>query len=85
VLTDSRAIVKDGQVVSGAPNVHVATINFLASGGDQYPYRGVEYITLGVTYQQAVVNYIKEGLGGSITKARYPEGGEGRIRTVGTP
>jgi 5'-nucleotidase len=85
VLNDGRAIVKDGQAVSGAPNVHVATIDFLARGGDQYPYRGAEYVTLGVTYQQEVANYIKEGLGGSITKARYPEGGEGRIRTVGTP
>lgn len=85
VLNDGRAIVKDGQVVSTAPNSHIATIDFLARGGDQYPYRGVTSVTLGMTYQQAVANYIKEGLGGTITKAKYPEGGEGRIRIVGTP
>jgi 5'-nucleotidase / UDP-sugar diphosphatase len=35
-----------------------------------------------VTYQQALRNYIVDGLGGLITAVDYPEGGEGRI-TVG--
>ncbi len=79
VLGDSTLIVADGAVVPGAPNLHIATINFLAAGGDQYPFRGAEYYQVGVTYQQAVANYITDGLGGLITAADYPEGGEGRI------
>jgi len=32
-----------------------------------------------VSDQQALENYIVQGLGGLITAADYPEGGEGRI------
>jgi 5'-nucleotidase len=66
-------------VVSGAPSVNVATIDFLARGGDQYPFRGKPFTTLGVTYFQAVLDYLIEDLGGTVTAADYPEGGEGRI------
>jgi hypothetical protein len=59
----------------------VATIDFLARGGDQYPYRGAEFTVLGVSYQQALADYISEGLGGQIAASEYPEGGEGRIET----
>jgi 5'-nucleotidase len=34
---------------------------------------------VGFTYQQALSNYIQDGLGGLISAADYPEGGEGRI------
>ena len=51
---------------------------------DQYPYRGARFTRLGVTYQQALVNFIREGLGGRITAAAYLEGGLGRI-TTGQP
>jgi 5'-nucleotidase len=57
----------------------VATIDFLARGGDQYPFRGAAFTTVGVTYQQSLRNYIQAGLGGVITSAQYPEGGQGRI------
>ena len=62
----------------------MATVDFLARGGDQYPYRGARFTRLGVTYQQALVNFIREGLDGRITAAAYPEGGQGRI-TTGQP
>jgi 5'-nucleotidase len=77
-LDDGTAIVTGGAVVAGA-DLTVATIDFLAKSGDQYPYRGAPFVTLGATYQQALSNYIQDGLGGSITAADYPEGGEGRI------
>jgi 5'-nucleotidase len=77
-LDDATAIVSGGAVVAG-PDLTVATIDFLARGGDQYPYRGAPFTTLGVTYQQALANYIVDGLGGLISAADYPEGGEGRI------
>ncbi len=44
----------------------------------QYPYRGAPFTSVGVTYQQALANYIVDALVGSITAADYPEGGEGR-------
>lgn len=82
ILDDGTVIVSGGAVVAG-DDLTIATIDFLARGGDQYPYRGADFVTLGATYQQAVSNYIETGLGGLITEAEYPLGGEGRITTVG--
>jgi 5'-nucleotidase len=81
MLNDGTMIVDDG-VVQPGDALSVATIDFLARGGDQYPFRGAEFTTLGVTYQQALSNYIRNGLSGLISAADYPEGGEGRITTV---
>jgi 5'-nucleotidase len=78
VRDDGTVIVTGGAVVSG-PALTVATIDFLARGGDQYPLDGAPFTTLGVSYQQALANYIEDGLGGSITAADYPTGGEARI------
>jgi 5'-nucleotidase len=79
VLDDGTPIVQDGVVVAGAPSLNVATIDFLARGGDQYPFRGAPFVTLGVTYFQALLDFVVEDLAGMITAADYPEGGEGRI------
>ena len=70
-----------------AESLDIATIDFNARGGDQYPYRGAPFTTLGVSYQQAVSNFIQDptGLNGVISAADYPEGGEGRITRVTTP
>jgi 2',3'-cyclic-nucleotide 2'-phosphodiesterase (5'-nucleotidase family) len=81
-LDDGTKIVMNGVVVAGAPSVAIATNDFSARGGDQYPFRGAPFTTLGVTYQQALFNYIVDGLGGLISAADYPEGGEGRITTT---
>ncbi|UCH26078.1 MAG: 5'-nucleotidase C-terminal domain-containing protein [Trueperaceae bacterium] len=77
VLNDGTVIVSGGVVVPG-PGLTVSTIDFLARGGDQYPFRGAPFTTLGVTYQQALADYIQMGLGGVVSAADYPEGGEGR-------
>jgi 5'-nucleotidase len=77
-LDDGTPIVTDGAVIPGDA-LSIATIDFLARGGDQYPFGDVDFTTLGVTYQQALENYIVDGLAESITAAEYPEGGEGRI------
>ncbi len=79
VLDDGAVLVDDGEVVDGAPNVNVATLNFLATGGDQYLIGDAAFTTLGVTDQQALSTYIQEGIGGTVTAAAYPEGGNGRI------
>lgn len=78
MLDDGTPIVSAGAVIPG-PAITIATIDFLARGGDQYPFRGLPFTNIGVTYQQALSNYIQTGIGGVITAADYPEGGEGRI------
>ena len=78
VLDDGTVIVQDGAVVAG-PGISVATNDFSARGGDQYPFRGLPFTSVGSTYQAALAEYLAEGLGGQITAADYPEGGEGRI------
>ena len=78
VLDDGTVIVADGQVVTGDP-VMLATIDFLVGGGDCYPLTDIEFTKLGVTYQQALANYISTDLGGKITAEDYPAGGGGRI------
>ena len=80
-LDDGTVIVRDGAVVPGDPIV-LATIDFLANGGDCYPLAGIEFTKLGVSYQQALADYISEDLGGMITAADYPAGGDNRITAV---
>ncbi len=78
-LADGTPIVAGGAVVDGAPSVNIATIDFLARGGDQYPFGGAPFTSLGTTYFHALLDYLTENLAGVITAADYPEGGEGRI------
>ncbi len=78
VLNNGTVIVMDGEVLPG-PGLNVATLDFLAGGGDQYPFGDAPYTRLGVPYQQALSNYVEQYLGGVITASLYPEGGEGRI------
>jgi 5'-nucleotidase len=84
-LADGTQIVNNGDLVFNAPDVTVATIDFLARGGDQYPFRGAEFTTVGISYQQALSNYIQENLTGLISAEQYPAGGEGRITQIITP
>ncbi len=74
-----QTIVANGQVVTNAPDITIAVVDFLINGGDQYPFRGAPFTRLGVTYQRALSDYIQQDLAGLITAAEYPEGGEGRI------
>ncbi|MDX2115117.1 MAG: bifunctional metallophosphatase/5'-nucleotidase [Planctomycetota bacterium] len=85
ILNDGRVLVRNGAVVPGAPSVNVATIDFLARGGDQYPFRGRPFINLGLSYQQALDEYIVQLLAGSIRSVDYPVGGQGRIIRQTTP
>ena len=78
VLDDGTVIVQNGVVVPG-PAISVATNDFSARGGDQWPFRGLPFTTVGKTYQQALADYLTLDLAGLISSAEYPEGGEGRI------
>ncbi len=86
-LDDGRELVANGVVVAGAPSINVATINFLANGGDQYPFAGLPFDTYGTSYQQALFNYVsdKETIDGLIAAAQYPVGGTGRIVRIDNP
>ncbi len=77
-LDDGTPIVVAG-VVQAGDGVGIAIVDFLARGGDQYPFRGAPFTVLGTSYQQALLDYIVGPLGGLISAADYPEGGEGRI------
>ncbi|MBP6094997.1 MAG: 5'-nucleotidase C-terminal domain-containing protein [Methyloversatilis sp.] len=80
VLDDGTVLVRDGEVVSGARNFSLTTIDFTANGGDGYPFAaaGIEFenAVASITYQQALQEFISDptsegGLGGVISAARY--------------
>jgi 5'-nucleotidase len=81
VLDDGTVLVEDGVVLNPKATITAASIDFLCRGGDEYPLTGLAFEVIGVSYQQALFNFVvaKNGLNGSITAADYPEGGEGRI------
>ncbi|MEU6645809.1 5'-nucleotidase C-terminal domain-containing protein [Saccharomonospora sp. NPDC046836] len=78
VLDDGTVIVSNGVVVDGAP-ISVATNDFSARGGDGYPFANLPLTPVGTTYQQALQDYLTDGLGGEVTAAQYPTNGSGRI------
>jgi 5'-nucleotidase len=84
MLDDGTVIVQGGAVVAG-PGVAIATNDFSARGGDQYPFRGLPFTSVGTTYQQSLFDYLTQdaGLGGLVSAAQYPEGGSGRIVRLG--
>jgi 5'-nucleotidase len=53
----------------------MATNDFTFRNGDCYNFRGRPFTTVGVTYQQALANYLTSpaGLDGLISAAQYPE------------
>jgi 5'-nucleotidase/UDP-sugar diphosphatase len=77
-------IVQNGNVVPG-PALNIATIDFLANGGDQYPFRGIPFGVLGVSYQGAFADYLENGLNGVVSSAQYPQQGLGRITIADIP
>ena len=79
VLNDGTVIVENGEVVAGAPDITISTIDFLAQGGDDYPFGDADFTSLGVSYQQALEVFVSDL--GTITAQDYPVGGEGRITT----
>ena len=83
MLKNGEVIIGGGNVLSGL-DLTVATSDFLARGGDEYPFRGASFTPLGVVYQQALASYIllPGGINGTITSDDYPEGGEGRIKRL---
>lgn len=71
VLDDGTPIIEDGAVIEG-PGIALATIDFLANGGDCYPLADNDYTKVGLSYQQALASFISQDLAGSVEGARYP-------------
>lgn len=85
VLDDGTVLVSDGAVVAGARDVSIAIVDFLARGGDQYPFRGAAFTSLGVPYDRALTEYVQSALGGFVSVLDYPAGGENRVIALGGP
>lgn len=85
VLDDGTVLVSDGALAAGARDVSIAIVDFLARGGDQYPFRGAAFTTLGVTYDLALTEYVQTALGGFVSVLDYPGGGENRVVALGGP
>ncbi len=76
-------MVVSGGAVPHGEDLTIATIAFLARGGDQCPYRELPFTNVGVSYRLALLNYLtgdprSGALDGTVTAAACPEGGEGR-------
>ena len=78
MLADGTEIVRDGEVIPGDPVV-LATVDFLADGGDCYPLTDTTMTRIGVSYRQALVDYISVDLDGVVTDGDYPEDDGWRI------
>ncbi|MEM1044593.1 MAG: choice-of-anchor I family protein [Pseudomonadota bacterium] len=65
----TQAIIEDGQVADGAPaSIKVVTLDFLAGGGDGYPFSEFSDVTdIGVGEQQALSDFLT---------ANHPEDGD---------
>ncbi|MFM1805429.1 MAG: hypothetical protein RL136_2308 [Planctomycetota bacterium] len=81
VLDDGTVLVEDGTVLDPSATVAAATIDFLCRGGDEYPLGSLAFESIGVSYQQALYNFVASasGLNGVISATDYPAEGEGRI------
>ena len=80
LLQNTIPLVDDGVTVSSML-LNIATIDFLASGGDNYTmFSPYTFSDSGLLYRDALTNYITTPLGGEILETDYPQGGEGRIQ-----
>jgi 5'-nucleotidase len=79
ILDDATPLIDDGVIVSSML-LNIATIDFLATGGDGYTMLPPHaFSDSGVLDRDALTNYLQTYLAGQITATEYPEGGEGRI------
>lgn len=81
-------LVSNGEVVDTATTFNLATVNFTAEGGDNYPFAAVgltpdEYVQVSPLYRRALQTYVEEGLAGTITAAQYPLEFDERITFAG--
>jgi 5'-nucleotidase len=83
LVLDDGTVVVTGGVTQPGVTVDLAGLNFSFGGGDAYP--AVPFTTLGLSDQQSLQTYIEGPLGGVVSAAQYPAGGEGRITIQTSP
>ncbi len=79
-------VISVGAVPHGK-DLTIATIGFLARGGDPYLHWGLPFTIVGLSYPLALFNYLtgdprSGALDGTVTAAACPEGGEGRVSHI---
>ena len=81
ILSDGTKLIDAGTVVVDPDyTLAIATIDYLARGGDQYPFGGLlPFSNLCTSYKDALGNYMRQVLGGIITAVDHPENGSDRI------
>ena len=89
-LADGTVIFDSAQggLQPGAENIDLAIVtnNFTARGGDGFDtFAAKAFADLGFTYEQPLVNFIRDALGGVVGADAYPLGGEGRITETPLP
>ena len=64
----------------------IATLSFTANGGDQYFHSFDQVVTLlSQSDADVLIGYVTDVLGGTISAAMYPAGGNGRVEFVPVP
>lgn len=84
-LEDGTLIFDDATNFLSTDTFTLGVFNFLATGGDDYPLDDLTFNDLGIGDLEMLKDYLTDDLGGVITAADYPEGGEGRITAVPEP
>jgi 2',3'-cyclic-nucleotide 2'-phosphodiesterase (5'-nucleotidase family) len=85
ILSSGSVIVSNGVPVEGAAPISIAVPDILARGGDEYPLADLLFVNLGVSCQQALENFVIDGLAGVISAEQYPVEGQGRIVRLDNP
>jgi 5'-nucleotidase / UDP-sugar diphosphatase len=78
-LDSGQVVIADGEIDLNAPTVCFATVNFLARGGDNYPFDAANEFVTPILQNEALRRYASEEMKGKIDAAAYPVGGLGRV------
>ena len=83
-LDNGTPVIENGVIAPAFADqtVSIAIADFLARGGDQYPFRGAPFTSLGITYDLVLTEYVQNALGGFVSVLDYPGGGEGRVVAI---
>ena len=88
-LADGTEIIKNGAIVSGAPDITVTTNGFIGAGGDGYPtFAKYTPVQIGPDYADALKRYLQsfpEGASGypEIPASSIYAGTDGRVTLIG--
>jgi 5'-nucleotidase len=72
IVGEADTLVKDGAVVDSSRRIPVATLNFLAMGGDAYPFKADSMVHTSVPQHIFLRDFVNQKLTGTIDSASYP-------------